>query len=156
MTIYQKQIPTPLGKILLEANDNALTGVYFNRTVETKKGAANENKIIIQAEKELGEYFAGERREFNVPVAAEGTVFQSQTWRSLQKIPFGKTISYKELAKAVGNGNASRAVGSANGKNPISIIIPCHRVINANNKLGGYAGGLKNKAWLLEHEKNFS
>ena len=103
--------------------------------------------------KQLDEYFSGKRKTFDVPLDAKGTKFQKQVWRELQKIPFGKTLSYGDIAKKIKNPKASRAVGGANNKNPIAIVVPCHRVIGANGKLVGYAGGLHRKAWLLKHER---
>lgn len=103
---------------------------------------------------QLDEYFIGKRKSFNLPIKPEGTAFQQEVWINLQKIPYGKTISYKKLAEMIGNPKASRAVGMANNRNPIAIIIPCHRVIGANGQLTGYGGGLKLKAELLELEKN--
>lgn len=108
--------------------------------------------MLALAARQLDEYFAGERREFDLPLAPRGTGFQERVWRALLAIPFGVTRSYGELARTIGRPSASRAVGAANGKNPIAIIVPCHRVIGANGTLTGYGGGLPIKRWLLEHE----
>ncbi|MCL2674544.1 MAG: methylated-DNA--[protein]-cysteine S-methyltransferase [Defluviitaleaceae bacterium] len=108
--------------------------------------------VIAQCARELDEYFSGIRKTFDVPLMPTGTPFREKVWEQLELIPFGETISYLELANRVGNPKASRAVGSANGKNPIWLIIPCHRVITSDGSLGGYAGGLWRKEWLLEHE----
>jgi methylated-DNA-[protein]-cysteine S-methyltransferase len=108
--------------------------------------------VLALAASQLGEYFAGERIAFDLPLAAEGTGFQRLVWDALLQIPFGATRSYGELARAIGRPAASRAVGMANSKNPISIIVPCHRVIGANGTLTGYAGGMRVKQWLLDHE----
>ena len=105
---------------------------------------------------QLEAYFKGTRRQFQLKLALEGTPFQQQVWRELLNIPYGRTVSYLEIARAIGNKKAVRAVGAANGQNPISIIIPCHRVIGANGQLTGYGGGLWRKEWLLNHERNFS
>ena len=105
---------------------------------------------------QLDAYFKGVRREFELKLAPQGTPFQQQVWRELLKIPYGQTVSYLEIARAIGNEKAVRAVGAANGQNPISIIIPCHRVIGATGKLTGYGGCLWRKEWLLNHERNFS
>jgi methylated-DNA-[protein]-cysteine S-methyltransferase len=110
-------------------------------------------RVLDQAAEQLAEYFAGERTEFDVPLAAVGTPFQQRVWRMLEKIPFGETWSYGQLAARIGRPSASRAVGAANGKNPIGIIVPCHRVIGANGSLTGYAGGMPMKKWLLAHEQ---
>ena len=111
--------------------------------------------ILLETEKQINQYFAGNRQIFNVPLKPNGTDFQLSVWNVLKKIPYGKTISYQELAHRVGNNNASRAVGNANGKNPIPIIIPCHRVIRKNGKLGGFGGSINIKKKLLELEKNY-
>jgi methylated-DNA-[protein]-cysteine S-methyltransferase len=110
-------------------------------------------KLLERAAEQLAEYFAGERRVFELPIAPRGSGFQERVWRALVAIPFGETCSYGELARAIGRPSASRAVGTANSKNPISIIVPCHRVIGANGELTGYAGGLPAKRWLLAHER---
>ena len=102
--------------------------------------------------KQLEEYFAGRLQRFTIPLSLEGTAFQRSVWRALKAIPYGKTVSYGDISKKIGNPRASRAVGAANGQNPVSIIVPCHRVIGADRTLTGYAGGLQRKAWLLEHE----
>jgi methylated-DNA-[protein]-cysteine S-methyltransferase len=108
--------------------------------------------VLARTAAQLAEYFAGERRDFDVPLAPRGTGFQQRVWRELGKIPYGETRSYGELARAIGRPAASRAIGAANGKNPISILVPCHRVIAGTGALTGYAGGLAAKRWLLEHE----
>ena len=109
--------------------------------------------LLTEAVNQLRQYFAGERQTFALPLAAAGTPFQQQVWQQLTQIPFGHTQSYGELAQRLGNKNAMRAVGAANGRNPIAIIVPCHRVIGADGKLTGYAGGLDRKIWLLQHEQ---
>lgn len=158
MSTYYKYIESPIGQLLLTANGEALTGVYMN---EHKNGAGlgadwvdGETPVIAEAKRQLAEYFAGTRQTFDLPVAPpSGTPFQHSVWQELRNIPFGETITYGELARRVGDANASRAVGAANGRNPISIIVPCHRVIGASGKLTGYAGGESRKAFLLAHEK---
>jgi len=109
--------------------------------------------MLKQAARQLDEYFAGDRREFSVPLDLIGTAFQISVWRSLEAIPFGDTLTYGEIAAQLGKPEASRAVGAANGRNPISIIVPCHRVVGANGSLVGFAGGVEKKAWLLGHEQ---
>ncbi len=109
--------------------------------------------LLQQAAAQLAEYFAGTRQNFDLPLAASGTAFQQQVWQQLCRVPYGQTQSYGELALRLGNKNAMRAVGAANGRNPIAIIVPCHRVIGADGKLTGYAGGLHRKVWLLQHEQ---
>lgn len=154
--LKSKTIDTPCGEMTLYATDDALIAVYFEDhkkqnpyDAEKVKGA---HKILDSAERDLKLYFSGKREEFKTPIAMEGTPFQMKVWRGLQQIPFGETWSYLDLAKKIGKPKAVRAVGMANSKNPISILVPCHRVIGANGTLTGYGGGLENKKWLLEHE----
>jgi methylated-DNA-[protein]-cysteine S-methyltransferase len=151
-TMYYYQ--SPVGMLELTANDTALTGLRLAKEGEWQT-AKSENKIIRQTCSQLDEYFAGKRKTFELPLAPAGTGFQEKVWEELQRIPYGKTISYAQLAQAVDNPKACRAVGSANGKNPIAIIIPCHRVINAGGKLGGYALGPDIKKQLLDLEGKF-
>jgi methylated-DNA-[protein]-cysteine S-methyltransferase len=113
-------------------------------------------QLLDNVASQLAEYFAGKRREFDLPLGPRGSGFQERVWRALVAIPFGETRSYGELARAIGRPAASRAVGSANSKNPISIIVPCHRVIGANGTLTGYAGGMAAKRWLLDHESRYA
>lgn len=115
---------------------------------------SKEHPVLKKAAKQLQEYFSGKRKDFDIPLAAEGTEFQKKAWQELCQIPYGKTISYVEQAERLGNIKASRAVGTANGRNPISIIVPCHRVIAKSGSLAGFGGGLANKKFLLELEKN--
>ena len=140
-----------IGDIFISADENSLLSVKFvnHNFIENK-----ENKIIRQTIKQLDEYFNGKRKKFELPLNPKGTEFQKKVWLQLMNIPYGKTATYKDIATLIGNTNASRAVGNANNKNPIAIIIPCHRVIGSNNKLTGYAGGLDKKEKLLNLEKN--
>ena len=140
-----------IGDIFISADENSLLSVKFvnHNFIENK-----ENKIIRQTIKQLDEYFNGKRKKFELPLNPKGTEFQKKVWLQLMKIPYGKTATYKDIATLIGDSNASRAVGNANNKNPIAIIIPCHRVIGSNNKLTGYAGGLDKKEKLLNLEKN--
>lgn len=160
--LCQRTIETPVGKLFLTASDAALTELLFEnhraevdgvaQVTETLFEDGTPHAILDQAEQELSEYFAGERKSFTVPIAPQGTDFQRAVWTELQMIPFGETISYIELARRMGDEKKTRAVGLANGKNPISIIIPCHRVIGANGHLVGYGGGIENKRWLIDFE----
>ena len=146
---------SPTGTLTLQANEQGLLGVWFethNTQPENLGLLDKHHPILTRAIVQLDEYFRGIREHFTVPIAATGTAFQEQVWSALVTIPFGKTWSYQELANAIGNPNAVRAVGLANSKNPISIIIPCHRVIGKNGKLTGYAGGVDRKQALLKHE----
>jgi len=151
---------SPVGGIFISAQDGKITQLYFDggRTTPADLKAAEpktaEDKAVLQKlAKELDMYFAGELKEFTVPVNPVGTPFRKVVWQALQAIPYGETISYKELAERINNPKAIRAVGGANHNNPISIIIPCHRVIGANGKLVGYGGGLGAKEYLLELEQ---
>jgi methylated-DNA-[protein]-cysteine S-methyltransferase len=114
---------------------------------------AGRSEVLARAADQLAEYFAGKRRVFDLPLGPRGTGFQARVWRELTKIPYGETCSYGDIARAVGRPSASRAVGAANGRNPIAIIVPCHRVIGASGELTGYGGGLPMKRWLLAHER---
>jgi methylated-DNA-[protein]-cysteine S-methyltransferase len=144
-------IDSPLGRLRLVADGDALAGVYL--PVQAVPAAAEGRApVLALAAAQLAEYFAGERRDFDVPLAPRGTDFQRRVWRALTAIPFGETRSYGELARSLGTPSASRAVGAANGRNPISILVPCHRVIAGTGALTGYAGGLDAKRWLLAHE----
>jgi methylated-DNA-[protein]-cysteine S-methyltransferase len=147
-------IDSPLGPLRLIADGDALTGVYLpdQPAPAPRDAPAAPSPVLALAAAQLAEYFAGARRDFDVPLAPRGTGFQQRVWRELTKIPYGETRSYGALARVLGTPSASRAVGAANGKNPISILVPCHRVIAGTGALTGYAGGLAAKRWLLEHE----
>ena len=152
--LYSKIFKTPIGEMIALANENAI--ISFDFVVEGKdyKESKEHSSLLDKLKEELSEYFAGERKEFTLPLWTEGTEFQKGVWKTLLNIPYGTTISYKEEAKLFGNPKAIRAVASANGKNPISILIPCHRVISADGGLGGYTGGVWRKEFLLSLEKN--
>ena len=157
MTLCYKEMKSPVGKLKLVASSNALVAVLWEkeRPNRVKLGTMNldpQHPILIEAERQLAEYFAGERIRFDLPLQLNGTEFQKKVWQALRDIPFGKTKSYQDLARAVGSPKASRAVGAANGKNPLSIVVPCHRVVGANGALTGFAGGLATKAALLALE----
>lgn len=145
---------TKLGKIgIAEANDK-ITHLFFDGEIFPEKDYANkETPLLAEAGKQLSEYLAGTRRDFELPLAPVGTAFMQKVWKALQDIPYGETRSYKQIAAAAGNAKACRAVGMANNRNPIAIIIPCHRVIGAGGDLVGYGGGLDKKIFLLELEK---
>jgi methylated-DNA-[protein]-cysteine S-methyltransferase len=147
---YYGYYESPIGLLGVVCTKEWLLSVEF---VDKKSSQVKSNFLIEKVLKQLDQYFKGERKEFDLPLFLGGTPFQNQVWNELQKIPYGETFSYKELAVKLGNEKATRAVGNANGKNLISIIVPCHRVIGSNKKLTGYAGGLDRKKWLLEHEK---
>lgn len=147
-------LSSPIGLLELKGTETAISVVSF--VEEEKESAKDLPEVILQCKKELEEYFAGTRKEFTVKVEPIGTPFRQKVWKELLKIKFGNTTSYLHISRQLGDENAIRAVGSANGKNPIAIILPCHRVIGENGKLVGYAGGLWRKQWLLEHEGNIS
>ncbi len=125
---------------------------FYDKVQKTEMKKKNLPPLLIQCVEQLIQYFHGERRKFDLPIHQPGTKFQQDVWHELLSIPFGKTISYQELAIRTGDNKATRAVANANGKNNIAIVVPCHRVIGANRELVGYAGGLWRKKWLLEHE----
>jgi len=146
---------TKIGKIGIEEDGLAITKIYFiNNDEQEEIIEKNETALLKEAIKQLNEYFDGKRSSFDLKLQLQGTEFQKKVWNALIEIPFGETRSYGEIAKIIGNEKASRAVGMANNKNPIPIIVPCHRVIGANGKLVGYAGGVDIKEKLLNIEKN--
>jgi len=150
-------MPSPVGRLTLVASDYGLAAVLWEKDNPKRVPLAiaakeAEHPVLREAERQLQDYFAGRRTSFDLPLDFHGTDFQKRVWAQLLAIPFGQTRSYGEIAKALGNPGASRAVGAANGRNPISIIAPCHRVIGASGKLTGFAGGLEAKAHLLALE----
>lgn len=182
MGLYRKEIMTPCGPLTLLCDGRALTAVRFGReadgaataktaqagTIQSGAGAETRKKempaqevqemqeaqeILEQAAREIGEYFEGKRRAFAVPTAAAGTPFQQAVWNALKEIPYGETRTYGEIARRIGHPRASRAVGQANNRNPLPIVVPCHRVIGTSGALTGYAGGLAVKERLLELER---
>jgi len=148
-------IETPVGRLRLVANERALVAVQFPRDHDDEIPVVKNHPVLTQTRRELEEYFAGKRTVFTVRLEAHGTPFQRKVWNALSAIPFGETCSYGDIARAVGSAGAVRAVGSANGKNPHAIIVPCHRVIQTGGALGGYGGGLPQKVWLLDLEKSW-
>ncbi|HMK87059.1 MAG TPA: methylated-DNA--[protein]-cysteine S-methyltransferase [Steroidobacteraceae bacterium] len=174
---YFACIGSPIGRLRLASDGESLTGIWME--VPGRQAAAHLGRLadawsevdgtassvdgaqgsvagcvasLAEAARQLREYFEGSRREFDLPLSFRGTEFQERVWRSLMSIPYGETWSYRELAGRIGNPSASRAVGLANGRNPIPIVVPCHRVIGADGSLTGYGGGLQRKQWLLAHE----
>ena len=158
MILVHKKISSPIGALHILSNGKKLVGLVFgNSWAEYKKNLQNEvsdgdDRICQRTEKQLNEYFQGQRTAFDVPVELDGTAFQKQAWQSLMKIPYGKTISYGDQARQMRNPKAVRAVGGANGKNKICIIIPCHRVIGKDGSLTGFGGGIEIKKKLLQLE----
>lgn len=151
--IYYRHMETPLGKLLAVEEDGKLIGLSSSGQ-PCESWECRETLVLKLTAEQLAEYFSGERTVFTVPLALKGTDFQKRIWQELLKIPYGETRTYGQIAASAGNPKASRAVGMANHKNPIMILIPCHRVIGSNGKLTGYAGGLEKKEFLLELERN--
>jgi methylated-DNA-[protein]-cysteine S-methyltransferase len=162
MSLFYKEMKSPVGRLKLVATHDALVAVLwekektgrvklFNETNGME--VSNDHPILKRTESQLTEYFEGKRKVFDLPLAPLGTIFQNKVWKALREIPFGASRSYGELARTIGSPKASRAVGAANGRNPLSIIVPCHRVIGADGKLTGFAGGLEAKQILLSLEK---
>ncbi|MEN8694662.1 MAG: methylated-DNA--[protein]-cysteine S-methyltransferase [Akkermansiaceae bacterium] len=145
---------SPVGRLVMLTSKKGISGVYFGHRIEksTLPPESSKNLILKKAARQLEEFFAKKRESFDLPLEAKGSAFQRSIWRELSKIPFGQTRSYGDLADAIGNPKAVRAVGLANGANPISIIVPCHRVIGKNGALVGFGGGLEIKTKLLKHE----
>ena len=147
---------SPVGYLRLEADHDGLQSLLLNSPPSDELAVlAPSHPVLVLANQQLQEYFSGSRYDFTVPLAMTGTEFQLAAWHALQTIPYGKTVSYKAIAEQIGRPKAMRAVGMANNRNPIAIIVPCHRVIGANGQLVGYGGGLGMKQWLLEHEKSY-
>jgi len=150
---------SPVGELRLIAGDNGLRAILWGAEDAERIASIDDAELIEEstpvldaAVTQLAEYFAGTRREFDLPLDPADTPFQQQAWRVLRTIPYGETISYGQQAKQLGDSNKARAVGAANGKNPLSIVVPCHRVVGSNGHLTGFAGGLDVKSWLLDHE----
>lgn len=164
--LHYTLMDSPVGKLTLVASAKGLRYLLFANSKEANNTAAMvasgqwqenaSNKILMLATAQLAEYFAGKRKHFTIGLDAQGTVFQQQAWRALQQIPYAQTMSYAQQASALGDANKARAVGMANGRNPISIIVPCHRVIGASGALTGFGGGLPNKKLLLELEQQYA
>lgn len=146
--MYEEQLDSPIGPLLIQATDYGITKIGF----DSVKGHGVGNHITKKCKQQLSQYFAKERTHFDIQLLPEGTEFQKKVWHQLQTIHFGKTISYSDLAVALGDIKTIRAAGTANGKNPIPIIIPCHRVIGKDGSMVGFSGGLEKKEWLLQHE----
>lgn len=146
-------LPSPCGQLKLTASEDAIIRIEFSDQPEPHHPAGTA--LLSEACDQLSAYFSGQRRQFSLPLAPEGTPFQRQVWQALQQLEYGEQCSYLDIARHIGNANAVRAVGAANGRNPLPIVIPCHRVIGANGRLTGYAGGLERKEWLLRHESKW-
>ncbi len=156
MMKYKYSFKTEIGEIYIGQEDNSITCLTFTQEKIPQSYTVKNTAIIMQCKNEIEEYLQGERKSFNIKINPHGTPFQNLVWQELMQIPYGSTRSYKEIAGKIGNIKACRAVGMANNKNPIAIIIPCHRVIASDGNLGGYAGGLEKKQKLLNLEHFFS
>ncbi|MDF2179661.1 methylated-DNA--[protein]-cysteine S-methyltransferase [Aliiglaciecola sp. CAU 1673] len=150
MSILGQYLDTPIGLLAIREQDDAICAIEF---VETMDSEPVNTPLLLEAKKQLQDYFNGSRKAFNLPLKAKGTLFQQQVWEQLQSVCYGQTASYADIANKVANPKAVRAVGAANGKNPIAIVVPCHRIIGSNGRLTGYAGGLERKAFLLDLER---
>ncbi|WP_455074040.1 methylated-DNA--[protein]-cysteine S-methyltransferase [Prevotella fusca] len=151
--------PSPLGNLLIAEEGDAVVYCQWEDSVDERiiatweEDEEQQNALLTVACRQLTEYFAGKRKAFDLPIRLNGTPFQQIVWKGLRQIPYGETLSYADLAHQIGRHKAARAVGNANHHNPLMIIIPCHRIVASNGKMGGYAGGIARKAWLLEKEK---
>jgi methylated-DNA-[protein]-cysteine S-methyltransferase len=159
-TIFYSELDTPIGALQLRGTLQGLTGIFMENhrhgPIDGYLGCQRDDQLFEEARRQLADYFAGRRRTFDFPIDRDGlggTAFQRRVWGELEKIGYGETISYGELAVRIENPKAVRAVGLANGRNPLSIVVPCHRVIGANGTLTGYGGGLERKRWLLDFER---
>lgn len=158
MTLRYLRIDSPVGLLTVAATPTALHAIEFaeNRHPQDRRGwQPGETPLLVEAAAQLADYFAGRRRDFALPLAPQGTAFQLAAWAALARIPYGETRSYAEQAEAIGKPRATRAIGAANGRNPLPIVLPCHRVIGANGALTGFGGGIEVKRWLLAHEAAF-
>lgn len=162
-SFYYALIDSPLGQLLITASDQAVHHILFEDMPLTLRILQRRHELVAnamhplinQTQTQLAEYFAGKRFSFDIPLGGQGTAYQQKVWAQLRTIPYATTWNYAQLAHLLGQPTAARAVGMANGKNPISIVVPCHRVIGKNQQLTGYAGGLERKAWLLAHELKY-
>lgn len=159
-THHMISMTSPIGRLDVVADETAIVEIRFEGEPDRPDDAVlvepGDHPVLDRAVAQLEEYFAGTRTAFDLPLAPHGTAFQQQAWEALRRIPYGETISYGQQALMLGDRNKSRAVGAANGKNPIPIVVPCHRVVGSTGHLTGFAGGLDTKAWLLDHERRIS
>lgn len=156
--LYRAGMASPIGELTIVADDDAIVAIRFDTERDRRQpdvlsaSVVPDHPVVSAAVRQLTEYFAGERTEFELSLAPTGTPFQLEAWRALREVPYGSTVSYGEQAAAMGDRRKARAVGAANGRNPIPIVVPCHRVVGSNGHLTGFAGGIDAKAWLLDHE----
>ncbi|OIU66327.1 methylated-DNA--[protein]-cysteine S-methyltransferase [Rossellomorea aquimaris] len=155
MKLYNKLYRSPIGMIEIQGTDEQITSILFIEESEADGCGGECPGVLNECAMQLDEYFRGKRRTFTFPYQLDGTIFQKKVWEALTGISYGDTSTYKEIAVTIGNEKAVRGVGSSNGRNRMSIVVPCHRIIGSNGKLTGYAGGLWRKEWLLRHERSF-
>jgi len=153
--MHKLVMDTPLGELEIVGFDSGICEINFLHNASSELHVQSDNPTLLKAKEQLEEYFDGKRKQFTFPLVSEGTPFQNKVWTALKSIPFGETWSYKDICVLIGKPKAYRAVGGANNKNKLPIVIPCHRVIGSKGELTGYAGGLASKEWLLEHERSF-
>ena len=149
-------IRTPVGRVEIAAGSDGISSVHFVKESGRRERVEDPRVVLRKAIRELDEYFHGKRKRFRLELSPEGTAFQKKVWSQLQRVPWGRTISYQELAARTGNSKAARAVGSAVAKNPLCILIPCHRVVKKGGGIGGFSQGVRVKEWLLRHERKWS
>lgn len=155
--LHQAEFQSPIGVVEIIGTEEAITSILFTEKMEVSNPVRSDSpQIMIECQRQLEEYFKGERMDFTFPCKSTGTEFQQKVWTALTEVPYAETVSYGSIAKAIGSDKAVRAVGNANSKNKLTIVVPCHRIIGSNGKLTGYAGTLTRKEWLLRHEKEFS
>ncbi|RUO53605.1 methylated-DNA--[protein]-cysteine S-methyltransferase [Pseudidiomarina homiensis] len=147
--MYQAQLSSPLGPVVVSSDGDNVTAIEFGSSNRVNTSTC---RVLNEALRQLEDYFGGRRKQFDLPLKPSGTEFQQRVWQALTQVPFGQTASYAAIADAIHNPKGVRAVGMANSKNPIAIVVPCHRIIGADGSLTGYAGGLEKKEWLLQHE----
>lgn len=156
MQQFYKSTSSPIGDLIIRTTDTGISGIWFVEHHKPQGEIGQEavnHPLLLQAETQLEEYFTGKRKAFDLPLFQSGTEFQLLVWQGLTQINYGALKSYSDLAEQIGHPKAVRAVGMTNGKNPISIVVPCHRVVGKNGRLTGYAGGLERKQWLIQHEQ---
>ncbi|WP_298834405.1 methylated-DNA--[protein]-cysteine S-methyltransferase [uncultured Planococcus sp.] len=152
--LHKAEFQSPIGVVEIIGTERAILSILFSEKVELDYPIGPDSpSVIVDCQRQLEEYFKGERMEFNIPFESTGTPFQQKVWSALTEVPYAETVSYGAIAKAVGSEKAVRAVGNANSKNKLTIVVPCHRIIGSTGKLTGYAGTLTRKEWLLRHEK---
>ena len=152
--LHKAEFQSPIGVVEIVGTERAILSILFSEKVEVDYPIGPDSpSVIVDCQRQLEEYFKGERMEFNIPFESTGTPFQQKVWSALTEVPYAETVSYGAIAKAVGSDKAVRAVGNANSKNKLTIVVPCHRIIGSTGKLTGYAGTLTRKEWLLQHEK---